>query len=97
MPRAAPNCLARVEEWQLPWSMDPCHSPKPAYKFWTVVSNISLKPYIENQIQFANGSMDGPPDFQELTSSAICFVSQEDMTIWMLEKIALLLGFSNSY
>ena len=37
--------------------------------------------YIENQIQFANGSMDGRPDFKELTSSAICFVSQKDMTI----------------
>ena len=55
---------------------------------------LMMMTYIENQIQFANGSMDGRPDFKELTSSAICFVSQEDMTIWMLEKIALLLGFS---
>jgi hypothetical protein len=55
---------------------------------------LMMMTYIENQIQFANGSMDGRPDFKELTSSAICFVSQKDMTIWMLEKIALLLGFS---
>ena len=49
MPRAAPNCLARVEEWQLPWSMDPCHSPKTGIKILDrVVSHISLSPYIEN-------------------------------------------------